>query len=73
MLAALNLRSEATALPRGQPPMCGLVGVLLAWPRRSSARLCLGVGRIKSGTARPFSVTKMPPAGEYLHLKVQQF
>ena len=23
MLAALNLRSEATALPRGQPPMCG--------------------------------------------------
>ena len=23
VLAALNLRSEATALPRGQPPMCG--------------------------------------------------
>lgn len=42
MLAALNLRSEATALPRGQPPIgLGPAGYWPALKRRAVWLVCL--------------------------------
>ena len=54
MLAALNLRSEATALPRGQPPMCGVVGVL-STGLAAALEQCLGV--LSRGTLQLAPIT----------------